>query len=129
MKYEDLSLKAKFDAAVMRVFSVPSVILSDEYEKDGQRAFLEFKKNKDYAGYCGSLVYESVGGTFLGFGKLNRDDVLEYGPQIVGIDALEEIIESWQAGMREAGWKRRDIVRVGGGAEYQAVAYKNGVNL
>ena len=129
MKYEDLSLKAKFDAAVMRVFSVPSVILSDEYEKDGQRAFLEFKKNKDYAGYCGSLVYESVGGTFLGFGKLNRDDVLEYGPQIVGIDALEEIIESWQADMREAGWKRRDIVRVGGGAEYQAVVYKNGVNL
>ncbi|MEC9234819.1 MAG: hypothetical protein VX803_01080 [Pseudomonadota bacterium] len=77
MKYEDLSLKAKFDAAVMRVFSVPSVILSDEYEKDGQRAFLEFKKNKDYAGYCGSLVYESVGGTFLGYGKINRDDVHE----------------------------------------------------
>tara|TARA_B100000073_G_scaffold347121_1_gene360426 strand:+ start:298 stop:687 length:390 start_codon:yes stop_codon:yes gene_type:complete len=129
MKYEDLSLKAKFDAAVMRVFSVPSRILSDEYEKDGQHAFLEFKKNKDYAGYCGSLVFERVGGTFLGFGKLNRDEVLEYGPQIVGIDAIEEIIESWQADMREAGWTRRELVRVGRGTEYQAVAYKNGVNL
>lgn len=124
MKYEDLSLKAKFDAAVMRVFTVPSRILSDEYEKDGQYAFLEFKKNKDYAGYCGSLVFEHVGARIFGVGKINRDEVLEYGPQIVGIEAIAEIIESWQADMREAGWKRRDIVRVGRGAEYQAVAYK-----
>lgn len=130
MKFSDLSLKGKFDAAVISVFGEPSKILSDEYHKDGQNAYLIFKKNKDFAGYSGQLIYENESKKgFMGVGIPRVAETLDYGPQIVSAEAIPEIIDTWQKHMEEAEWSKNSMTRFGYGAEYQAVAYKKDLRL
>ena len=132
MKYKDLSLKAKFDAAVMGVLrGNPSKIISDEYKLGNEIAHLEFEETSIAGMYKGALRIRHNVKSYLG-GSVNKvadKEVMHYGPQMVRIEDVPEIIEDWQRNMRDADWIRVNATRFGLGAEYQAVMYKKDITL
>ncbi len=131
MKFSDLSLKAKFDVAVMSVFGTPSKVLSKTLYADDYETRLEFTKMADQKSYSGQVIFRKDVKSYLG-GGVKRTEVISKIPNATGGVALEDIphlIEQWQETMEMQGWKKSALTVLGAGAEYQAVAYKKGVKL
>jgi|GEM_PF-3207136 len=131
MRLRDLSLKEKFDAAIIGVFGAPRNIRSEILVAEGYVARLRFVAAEKKGIYNGTIqIFEKDGAPYLwGAGQLyNAVSTLSHGAD-VPLEDVPRRIEQWQDIMKAQGWSNKDAPDIGGGAEYRAVAYKNGLIL
>jgi hypothetical protein len=131
MKFKDLSLKAKFDAAIISVFGAPARVSSDALASEGYVARLNFtdtQKNGQYEGVV--QIFEKDGAPFLwGAGQLYKSMSASPHGEGVKLEDVPRRIEQWQETMIAQGWTNKGAPDIAGGAEYRAVAYKNDITL